>query len=64
MNINKTKIMSNVKMNEEVLKLSSSKGGIVKVEEYVYLGQTISMDGKLEKELKSRKAKAWRKFWG
>ena len=36
---------------------------IERVSEYRYLGQLISFDNKTEKELKVRRANAWKAFW-
>ena len=60
-NIDKTKYMSNVEGDEGGVVIET--GEIEKTEEYVCLGQTISMKEGIKRELKVRKSKAWGKFW-
>ena len=59
-NLAKNKVMTNIK-NLETLKLDGAK--IEQVEEYTYLGLTLSFDDKTEKELKIRRANGWKSFW-
>lgn len=63
MNIKKTQYMNNVEGNDHENRFTIESGKIEKVEEYVYLGQTISTKEGIEKELKARRSKAWGKFW-
>ena len=52
--------MNNIEGDQEI---AIEGGRIEQVEEYVYLGQTISTKEGMEKEQKVRRAKAWKKFW-
>ena len=60
--INKTKtnILTNIENLEEI-KIDNEK--IARVEEYKYLGQTLSFSDKSAKELKIRRANGWKAFW-
>ena len=60
MNLSKTKIMSNIK-NQNTVELNGVK--IEAVKEYRYLGQMLSFENKIEKELKIRRSNAWKSFW-
>ena len=51
--------MSNIPLS----KLEISGNQIERVVEYTYLGQTISFEEKINKELSQRIAKAWRNYW-
>lgn len=55
----KTKYMSN---NPDT-QLNIEGTHIEKVDDYVYLGQLVSFEERVEKELRIRKQKAWGKFW-
>ena len=68
----KASSVAGLKMNFAKTKYTSNKPGqdiklddiiIEKVDEYIYLGQTISIHSRLEKELQARKKKAWTGFW-
>lgn len=59
-NLSKTKIMSNI-TNLTNLQLGDTV--IEKVEEYKYLCQTLSFLDRTNKELKLRRADAWKAFW-
>ena len=59
LNIAKTKYMSNIP--NENIKLGEMEIEIV--EEYTYLGRIISFQNGLNKELQTRKKKAWRGYW-
>ena len=59
-NLAKTKVLTNISNLGEI-KLGDTK--IEKVQEYRYLGQIISFDNKIEKELKVRRNNAWKAFW-
>ena len=59
-NFSKTKVMSNISALGEV-KINEEK--IEQVTEYRYLGQVISFENKMEKEIKVRRANAWKAFW-
>ena len=61
MNLSKTKVMSNIK-NLTTIRLGGG-AEIERVHEYKYLGQTLSFENKLEKELEVRRANAWKAFW-
>lgn len=58
-NITKTKYMSN--NPESTLEIEGVE--IEKVEEYTYLGRIVSFNNNSEKELRVRKAKAWKSYW-
>ena len=60
MNLSKTIIMTNL----ECLKPIVVDGETIEtVPEYRYLGQIISFSNKMEKEIKIRRANAWKAFW-
>lgn len=59
-NLSKTKIMTNIP-NLEKIKVNGVE--IEEVSEYRYLGQIIPMKNKTDKELKIRRANAWKAFW-
>lgn len=59
MNLTKTKIMSNstnieIKIKDEVIEY---------VQEYIYLGQLISQEDCMQKEIERRIANTWKRFW-
>lgn len=59
MNLTKTKIMSNstnieIKINDEVIEY---------VQVYIYLGQLISQEDCMQKEIERRIANTWKRFW-
>lgn len=58
-NIAKTKYMSNTDRGD----VYANSIKIEKIEEYVYLGQILSFENRLDKELKARKRKAWAGYW-
>ena len=60
MNLGKTKIMSNI---DNLANIKIDDVVIEKVEEYKYLGRTIAFSDKTNKELKVRRANAWKSFW-
>ncbi|KAG7297348.1 hypothetical protein JYU34_013337 [Plutella xylostella] len=60
MNTSKTKIMSNT-VNREVICIDNNE--IEYIEDYTYLGQTMSFHDKMTKEIDKRVANAWKRFW-
>ncbi len=58
-NLMKTKYMSNSKRNED---LPIGGESIGKIEEYEYLGHTISFENKTEKEINKRINKSWKNY--
>ena len=60
MNLSKTKIMTNI---QNLANIQLGDSVIEKVEEYKYLGQSISFADKTNKELKIRRANSWKDFW-
>jgi len=62
MNIDKTKYMRNVEGEEEGVFLEN--GRIEEIDQYVYLGQTVSLKSGLDNEMGTRRRKTWRQFWG
>ncbi len=59
-NFSKTKIITNTNKFES-FKIEHNEMEVV--HEYRYLGQIMSFEKKMEKELKVRKANAWKAFW-
>lgn len=59
MNASKTKIMT----NDEEVQIQLGQVNIEYVQQYTYLGQTISPHSNTEAEIKRRIGLAWRKFW-
>lgn len=59
MNMSKTKFMSPTKHGF----LEINKHKIEQVQEYIYLGQLIALEERMEQELERRRTLAWRKFW-
>lgn len=59
-NFSKTKIMTN---QAELKNLEIGEDKIECVENIIYLGQTISLENKTEKEINNRIALGWKKFW-
>ena len=59
-NYSKTKVISNI---SNLGKIMLDGHEIERVSEYRYLGQLVSFVNKTEKELKIRRANAWRAFW-
>ncbi|XP_045484950.1 uncharacterized protein LOC110996663 [Pieris rapae] len=59
MNTEKTKVMTNSRKEKVLL----NNNIIEYVDEYLYLGQTISMTDSTTKEIDTRIAKAWKSFW-
>ncbi|KAG7297047.1 hypothetical protein JYU34_019980 [Plutella xylostella] len=59
MNTTKTKIMT----NGEQIPITISSGSIEYVDDYIYLGQTISFSNALNKEIDRRIALAWKRYW-
>ena len=60
MNLSKTKILTNL---EGIKPIVVNDKEIEIVSEYRYLGQIISFNNKMEKEIKIRRANAWKAFW-
>lgn len=58
-NIDKTKYMSNIEGGE--ICIGGNK--LEKVKEYVYLGQIMSFEEKMDKEINARKNQAWKAYW-
>lgn len=58
-NISKTKVLSN--QSESKLTINNEK--IEKVQEFLYLGQSLSFKKRTQNEIKNRINKAWRCFW-
>ncbi len=61
MNISKTALLSTSK-EEMVIKINGEE--IRQVEETQYLGQTVALNNRLDKEISKRIEKAWKNFWG
>ncbi|GBP37630.1 Putative uncharacterized transposon-derived protein F52C9.6 [Eumeta japonica] len=63
MNPTKTKIMTNSQQiaHNELIIVNSEQLEYVK--EYIYLGQLISTDGSMNKEIERRITNTWKKFW-
>ncbi len=60
-NFLRTKITTNIRPFEEI----KTENKIIEiVKEYKYLGQIMSFEGKTEKEVRIRRANAWKVFWG
>lgn len=59
MNRDKTKVMT----NHIRTPISINSDQIEYVEEYTYLGQTISPENQMQKEVNNRISKAWKRFW-
>jgi len=49
--------------NRETGEIYVNNVRLERVNEYVYLGQMLSFNDRMDKELKERKRKAWRGFW-
>lgn len=60
MNLNKTKIMSNSSQND-IIKVNNEQ--IEYVNEYIYLGQLISNEDCMKKEVERRTANTWKRYW-
>ncbi|GBP54675.1 Retrovirus-related Pol polyprotein from type-2 retrotransposable element R2DM; Endonuclease [Eumeta japonica] len=60
LNPEKTKVMTNG--NKSSIKVGDSE--IDYVDEYIYLGQLISPQDNINKEIKRRVAKSWKRYWG
>lgn len=60
MNLNKTKIMTNSSQTDKI-KVNNEQ--IEYVQEYVYLGQLISTEGCMEKEIERRVTNTWKRYW-
>lgn len=61
-NLIKTKFMNNKEERRTIIIIKDKKE-IDKTTEYNYLGQIISFQNKLNKELSERKRKAWKNYW-
>ena len=59
-NFSKTKVLTNI---SNLADIKVGENVIEKVQEYKYLGQLISFDNKMEKELKVYRGNAWKAFW-
>ena len=60
LNAKKTKLMTN--STEDIIKLDNQE--LEYVNEYTYLGQTMSFNNATRKEIQRRISAAWSKFWG
>jgi hypothetical protein len=60
MNTEKTKVMT----NRQKIPIKIDQGIIEYVDEYVYLGQIISVSDIMDKEVDRRIANAWKRYWG
>ncbi|GBP92006.1 Putative uncharacterized transposon-derived protein F52C9.6 [Eumeta japonica] len=60
LNPEKTKIMTNGKKDPVTVEQTQ----ISYVDEYIYLGQLISPEDNINKEVERRIAKGWKKYWG
>lgn len=59
MNLEKTKVMTNGEKN--IIKIGEMT--VEYVDEYIYLGQIISPDETIEKELERRIVNGWKRYW-
>ncbi|KAJ8726613.1 hypothetical protein PYW07_001311 [Mythimna separata] len=60
LNASKTKIITNGEYQDVIIENAK----IEFVDDYVYLGQLVSFENCIEKEINRRIALAWRKYWG
>lgn len=60
MNLMKTKVMTNSSQTEPIT-VNNEEIGYVR--EYVYLGQLVSTEGCMEKEIERRIANTWKRYW-
>ena len=60
MNMKKTKVMFNKYINENIIQVNNNT--IEHVEEYVYLGQLVTMESDKTNEIKRRIGAAWSAF--
>ena len=60
MNMKKTKVMFNKYITENIIQVNSER--VEQVEEYVYLGQLVTMESDKTSEIKRRIAAAWGAF--
>lgn len=59
MNMSKTKFLASTDHNY----LTVNQHKIEQVKDYIYLGQLISLDDRMDLELDRRRTLAWKKFW-